>query len=398
MTHDPLEYIKNLKQLLVSDKKNIAFLFGAGTSLPKIPTTNEMMEEIENNLCENHQQAIQEIKSEVISYNIETLLSNIEQKIQIIAGGKLNGLDVGGFESLRDTIKNEIKSKVSVSIEESLKDSLHYDFAEWIGLANRKYSVEIFTTNYDYLLEQGLEEANIPFYDGFTGSYNPFFNADSVEDMEFIPKQTKLWKMHGSLGWHYDPKNRKICRKSSDNNEILIYPSTLKYDESRKQPYIALIDRLTNFLKKSDTLLITCGYSFGDEHINERIITALNSNDSGHVIALYYDIEKNNGDKNCSLVNGHSPIKLANKNKKISIYGRKRAVIGGQLGEWQLKQKPNENDMGINDYFKGDSEEKNGEWKGIGELMLPDFSNFVQFLRSMILYDNPNEDRDEKNE
>lgn len=35
LTHDPSEYIRGLQQLLVSDKKKIAFLFGAGTSLAK---------------------------------------------------------------------------------------------------------------------------------------------------------------------------------------------------------------------------------------------------------------------------------------------------------------------------------------------------------------------------
>jgi hypothetical protein len=35
MTHDPSEYIRGLQALLVSDKKKIGFLFGAGTSLCK---------------------------------------------------------------------------------------------------------------------------------------------------------------------------------------------------------------------------------------------------------------------------------------------------------------------------------------------------------------------------
>lgn len=35
LTHDPSEYIRGLQQLLISDKKKIAFLFGAGTSLAK---------------------------------------------------------------------------------------------------------------------------------------------------------------------------------------------------------------------------------------------------------------------------------------------------------------------------------------------------------------------------
>lgn len=35
MIFDPSEYIKGIQQLLISDKKRIAFLFGAGTSLAK---------------------------------------------------------------------------------------------------------------------------------------------------------------------------------------------------------------------------------------------------------------------------------------------------------------------------------------------------------------------------
>ena len=35
ISYDPSEYIRGLQQLLVSDKKRIGFLFGAGTSLAK---------------------------------------------------------------------------------------------------------------------------------------------------------------------------------------------------------------------------------------------------------------------------------------------------------------------------------------------------------------------------
>ncbi len=31
--HDPSEYIKGLQQILISDKKRIGFLFGAGSSI-----------------------------------------------------------------------------------------------------------------------------------------------------------------------------------------------------------------------------------------------------------------------------------------------------------------------------------------------------------------------------
>jgi len=331
LTHDPLEYIRGLQQLLVSDKKKIAFLFGAGTSLAKknkdslnIPAIVKMTEiiEAELNKTEKYKSAIEEIKQEigVDKYNIETFLSNIEEKRHIIGNGTLNGLKIGEIDSLINEMKNQIRKLVCVHEkildEKGLNNLMHVDFAEWIGRADRKYAVEIFTTNYDYFFELGMEEKNIPYYDGFTGSYKPFFNPESVDDLSFLPKQTKLWKLHGSLGWHLDidiDKNiEKVWRRDSDCEDILIYPSTLKYADSKKQPYIALMDRLTNFLKQPDTILIVCGYSFGDYHINERILTALKSNTSAHVYVLYYDIIWDDGKKN-----GYSLVEDSNLARQV---------------------------------------------------------------------------------
>lgn len=304
LTHDPAEYIRGLQALLVSDKKKIAFLFGAGTSFAKkdkinsknIPSISKMTSDIENKLSaiEIYKNAVQEIKEEigVNKYTIESLLSIIEQKKRVVGKNKLNGLNIDEFCDLCNKIKEEVRKFVSIhkEVEDKLEYVIHVDFADWINKADRCYPIEIFTTNYDYLFELGLECRNIPYYDGFTGSLKPFFDSQSVDDLHFLPKQTKLWKIHGSLGWHYDEKTKKVWRKDSDSQDILIYPSTLKYDDSKKQPYTALGDRLTNFLKQPDTILIICGYSFGDEHINERILTALKTNTSAHVYVLFYDI------------------------------------------------------------------------------------------------------------
>ena len=417
MTHDPSENIRGLQQLLVSDKKKIAFLYGAGTSLAKkdkysiiVPAIGKMTSDIETELNKTPQyktainEIRQEIESKELSYNVESLLSNIEQKIEIIGDGNLNKLGKDDFNLLMNEIKKLIRETVSVHKQilddDKLENLIHVDFAEWIGRANRKYPIEIFTTNYDYLFELGLEEKNIPFYDGFTGSYMPFFNSESIEDMNFIPNQTRLWKIHGSLGWHFDDKTKKVWRKEPDGEDILIYPSILKYNESKKQPYTALMDRLTNFLKQPDTVLITCGYSFGDEHINERIITALNTNTSAHVLALYYDILWKNGRRDgYALTEDSTPSKLAKANRKMSIYGCRNAVIGGQYSEWKIKREPDKDDPIITSlYFDLDGfsnlddeigVEKKGDeiWTGKGELSIPDFSKFVTFLRSIILED-----------
>ncbi|HHX63246.1 MAG TPA: SIR2 family protein [Epulopiscium sp.] len=412
VSHDPKQYIRGLQQLLVSDKKKIAFLFGAGTSLGKknlqsitIPAMSRLTKEIGEALCANNkfQIALEEIKVEIGSeeYNIETLLSNIEQKKHIIGKGKLNGLEKPEFECLLRAVKNQVRKKVSAH-EHILKGKgidnlIHVDFAEWIGRADRINGIEVFTTNYDYLFELGLEEKNIPYYDGFTGSYMPFFNSQSVEDLYFLPKQTKLWKIHGSLGWQLDEERKKVLRKDSDSNDILIYPSILKYADSRKQPYVALIDRLTKFLKEPDTILITCGYSFSDEHINERILTALKSNTTAHVYGLYYDrIWRKDKDPSYGLTPDSKIAKMAAETSKITILGCRNAVIGSQYGTWKLTNEPNCDDtIEITLYFDEDAPfnitdemntiKKGKElWTGEGELVIPDFAKFVAFLKSVI--------------
>ena len=272
ITHDPSEYIKGLQQLLISDKKRIGFLIGAGSSMAKKddnsltvpsvwPLTNEIVSELSSTT--EYKVLFEELKEELIdNFNIETILSNLEQKVNIVGKGMLNGLDKLGFERLIKEYKKKIKEKISIHNEftyKKAKSMVQVDFARWIGQVDRKYPIEIFTTNYDYLFELGLEYCNVPYYDGFTGGYKPFFNSESIEDMNFLPTQTKLWKVHGSLGWHIEEETKKIIRSNSKDDDILIYPSILKYNNSKKQPYESLMDRLSNFLKKDDSILIVSG-------------------------------------------------------------------------------------------------------------------------------------------
>lgn len=417
--HDPSEYVRNLQQLLVSDKKRIGFLFGAGTSMVKNPSTGEsyvpaiqtMTKQIIDRIVDaTYKNAINEIKAEIEEENkpftIETLLSKLELKQQVVGSGTINGLNKEGCASLVDEIKKQIHEIVSVQKEIDCEKLIHSSFAEWIQKADRKTAVEVFTTNYDYLFEVAFEHKALPYYDGFTGAYEPFFDGQSVDDMSFLPKQTKLWKIHGSLGWHYDKERGRVLRRDPDNNDILIYPSTLKYDQSRKQPYTALGDRLSNFIKQDDTILIICGYSFGDEHINERINTALSMSPLGQVYVLLYDsiwkkLEDNTYKKVGNSFSEKSPLaKMAISNSKISVLSGRSAVIGGVYGKWKLKREPDKDDtVNVNYYFDEDAYSNNGDaissdgerkvilqgWSGEGELIITDFSKFVAFLKNMII-------------
>lgn len=416
---DPSEMVRGIQQLLVSDKKKIAFLFGAGTSLakkqkdsPSIPAIGKMTELVLASLKSDtdngrkYEAALDEIDAELDqqgqSLNIETLLSNVEEKIRIIGKGTLNNLTKDEFDAIREKICKEIQNIVSVHTDVSGIEStlIQYDFAKWICNADRKFAVEIFTTNYDYLFEIGLEANGVPYFDGFTGSYKPFFNADALEDINYLPKQTKLWKIHGSLGLHKDSSSGRIIRMSSDKDDLLIYPSSLKYNDSKKQPYSAFMDRLNLFLKQDDAVLFVCGYSFGDEHINERILSALQTNTTAHVFVLNYDVvwskDDNGKDVPSASFNADCNLgKLASRNRKISVLSTRAAIIGGQYGEWKIRSDiDTDGPLCPALYFEEDIEHaidpKSGEptERQIntcrGKLLLPSFVSFVELLKSMI--------------
>ncbi|MDR2131642.1 MAG: SIR2 family protein [Odoribacteraceae bacterium] len=437
--YNPQEYVRQLQSLLISDKKKIGFLFGAGTSLAlkqgasdksKVPAISELTKSIieklsaekdeeGNDIKSKNKIALDQIKTELTEekYNIEYILSNVIQKKEIIGEGTLNGLNKTEFEELETQIKKSIKEKVSVHHYKEEKDFVenlvHTDFAEWVGRADRKSPIEIFTTNYDFLFELGLEYKNIPYYDGFVGGFEPFFDALSVENSKFSLHCTKLWKIHGSLGWTFDKKREKVLRKSTEHIEdkdILVYPSILKYSEAKKFPYISLTDRLSNFLKQDDSVLFVCGYSFGDAHINEVILSALKTNTTSHVFVLFYDEykEKIEGKDtiNYALQNDSKLANIAKESKKISVYGMRNAVIGGVFGEWKLKNEPDKEDtINMNLYFDEDAAidesatiternttehplKGNENWTGKGKFILPDFAKFVNFLTSMIINNN----------
>lgn len=390
MNHDPKEFIRGIQQIVISDTKRIGFLAGAGTSiaikngaseLSKVPGVKEMTDKIIKSVTDEKQRkALKEIKQELtdkkIPFLIEYVLSEIAQKELVVGKNVLCGLEKSELMNLRLFIEEEIKKMVSVHQKENnfIADLLHCDFAEWIRHASRKIPIEIFTTNYDYLFEIGLEHHNIPYFDGFIGAYKPFFDPASVEDLKLLPQWTKLWKLHGSLGWDKDNDTNRIFRTDKNESKIIIYPSILKYDNSRKQPYLSFMDRLSNFIKADDGVLFVCGYSFGDMHINDTILNALDQTSSSHVIAFFFDDFDDRSDIAI----------IAKERPNLSIYGKRNAVIGGKFGEWKLKVIPTpEDSIQIDTYFDKDTAEPDKTWTGQGDFKLVDFAKFVTFLKTL---------------
>ena len=250
----------------------------------------------------------------------------------------------------------------------------HDDFAMWVRNARRKHPVEIFTTNYDVLIERSLEQARVPVFDGFVGSYAPYFSPDAIESDITMPgyEWSRLWKLHGSINWEL--RRGAVVRTTGQCAGEMILPSHRKYDESRKQPYLALIDRLARSMAREGALIITCGYSWSDEHINAVIRAALDTHPANHAIALIYE----------DLADLPHLCTLAQDRENLVVVGPRQGILKRDRAEWALPRQIDDATASFVDIaFDSDAVPDDGAGPVPGEMRLGDFNTFCRFLVAM---------------
>lgn len=346
--HDPLRHLKALRQTLSQNKKPLGFFISAGCPLavemeedkyPLIPDMKRLFDHVTEKLTSkdgkpsNYDKLIKEIKStERKDDNLEDILSFVRSLKEVAqGGGTVRGLKEEELIQLEEDICALIVKKFSVELP---KQTPYHKLAKWISSIDRDKAIEIFTTNYDLLMEQALEETSIPYFDGFVGSRQSFFDLRSVEENLIPVHWARLWKIHGSINW-FQKQNKEVFRSDAFKNDekdasYLIYPSHLKYDQSRKMPFLALSDQLSRFLKQPSAALIMSGYSFNDEHINDTIVNALKSNPTAIVIALLFGKMSNKK----SEINYAKGVEIALTRHNISFWTDDEAIIGTNKGKW----------------------------------------------------------------
>lgn len=155
--------------------------------------------------------------------------------------------------------------------------------------------VRIFTTNYDLVIEKSLDEAGVPFIDGFLGTYERTFNPvmfDVALRLETgarrgqRPDLVYLYKLHGSVNW----RSRRVDGRHAilstavtagvrdEGGLALIYPTPQKEGEVLGYPYADLLRALGDNLTQAETALVSVGYGFADAHINRIIARSMESN------------------------------------------------------------------------------------------------------------------------
>ena len=156
--------------------------------------------------------------------------------------------------------------------------------------------LNIFTTNYDLYSERAMDSLGIHYVNGFTGGiskyFNPtIFNYALAEKMDLSQSKWNvidnffyLYKIHGSVNWVENDDEGKLFKIQEiqdptfntlkDKETVMIHPTPLKYNASLGSPYSDLFREFQKKLMQNNNILVTIGYSFSDEHINNLIFQA----------------------------------------------------------------------------------------------------------------------------
>lgn len=172
--------------------------------------------------------------------------------------------------------------------------------------------LNLFTTNYDRLIEYGADHAGLRIIDRFVGTITPEFRAGRLNvDLHYNPPGirgeprymegvVRLTKLHGSVDWRQDRNSIKrygipfgAQKGHSDLPEsvaesVMIYPNSAKDIETSDYPYSEMFRDFAAAVCRPNSALVTYGYGFGDDHIN-RVIRDMLTISSTHLVIISFD-------------------------------------------------------------------------------------------------------------
>jgi hypothetical protein len=161
------------------------------------------------------------------------------------------------------------------------------------GVAERRKAVRLFTTNYDTLLEDALALGSFSYWDGFSGGAVAYRSHRYGDEGPDLRDRAHVIKLHGSTDWHLGEDDRVWRVRDGDQypkkvSRVLIYPQSTKYLATQRDPFAAQFELFRRSLgSREENVLATCGYSFGDEHINQEIELALKRPDNKTTVLAF---------------------------------------------------------------------------------------------------------------
>lgn len=154
--------------------------------------------------------------------------------------------------------------------------------------------INLFTLNYDTLIEQGADAEGVVALDGFVGTLRRIFRPESYDQDLYFPAETTegrvhrldrvvhLYKLHGSITWRANQPDwdnpygvvSTSAEQQADGSAV-IYPTPVKHGDALGMPYAELFRRFAGAVVRPQSVLVVIGYGFGDDHVVSVIRQAL---------------------------------------------------------------------------------------------------------------------------
>lgn len=252
--------------------------------------------------------------------------ANLEDQLRT-AQALIDGLDVlgdAGATTWRDAYSRVLVDLVGkiVAMERGIQKVVNaaspdpsgiLDFI--LSLAHRpptRNRLEVFTVNYDRLIEHACDLLGIRVLDRFVGAVTPQFRSSRLSiDLHYDPPGmrgeprylegvVRLCKLHGSIDWRFQdgvvvrmpmpfgPSDEVALDARDPFRRLLIYPNAAKDVETSQFPYADLFRDFAASLCRPNVTLVTYGYGFGDDHVN-RVIREMLTIGSTHLIVIAFD-------------------------------------------------------------------------------------------------------------
>lgn len=315
------DQLESLKQHILDSGRQI-WLFGAGISqdanIPLMyPLTQRVKDMLQDQASQENKDILAALEGELPeSSHIEHYLSHLGDLIALSERARNKDAILAdkkyGYQTLvdchraivsaiGDTVRYGYKSENEIGTLSNpivdIQGHLRFVRALYKNKANleKRSSISFFTTNYDTLLEDALVLNQVNVIDGFSGGAMGYWNGE--HEFSQVPKYLTcaLYKLHGSVDWHQDGEHGLVrvrygAKYTSNTSDIMIYPQATKYVETQKDPFATLFSQMRSILKSnSQNVLITCGYSFGDEHINSEIEACLRHDENRTTVIAFTD-------------------------------------------------------------------------------------------------------------
>lgn len=158
----------------------------------------------------------------------------------------------------------------------------HKSFFQRLAGQKSRSTCDIFSLNYDTVLEASLEDLKLPPIDGFRGAENAYFDATVYDELPGRGLSFRLYKLHGSVNWVRDVEGtvrRRPWSAPEKNERVVVYPAEQKYVQTQYGAYETLLSLFRTRLRETrpNNTLVVLGYSFRDEHINAAIEDSIRS-------------------------------------------------------------------------------------------------------------------------